>query len=248
MTQKAPENSLLPDQGVFQAAEDLVNSRRRAILHIEDTAAHAALVHRALDTSLWKIEHVTRAEAAIAAFEKDSDRILLLDLTLPDSDGLTLLGKLRAISSKAPIIVVTAIDKVPVSVEAMQKGAWDYVVKSDPQETVLKIVAAIERAWIGRQRRAENDLVEKTKIVELVRTQRLEAIEEIVRTVCHEVNNPLSGVMALSQLLINIDSGNEEIKELAEGIVKSAAQVAEAVQKLKSAEVSDFQPQDSLDS
>ncbi len=218
---------------LHSAAAKLIAAQRHAILLVEDTAAHAAIICRSLDTSIWDVEHVTRASAAVDTFEKDPARIVLLDLSLPDSDGFDLLSRLHSINAEAPIIVVTATDEVKVSVEAMQRGACDYVVKSDPSGSANSITQAIERAWRQRLRAAESQLVEHSRLVELVRAERLEAMESVVRTVCSEVNNPLSGVVALSQLLQKRDNLDDDLKRLADGIVLSASQVAKVVQKLR---------------
>ena len=226
-------SAFVPNETLCEAAQRLVQAKRHAILLVEDTAAHAALVRRALDADVWEIEHVTRGSDALRSFERDPTRIVLLDLSLPDTDGLQLLVRMRAIYHLAAIVVVTATDNLNVSVDAMRKGAWDYVVKGDPQASLAQICSAIARAWEQRIKLAENELMEKTKIVELVRAQRLEAIETVVRTVCHEVNNPLSGVVALSQLLAQYSNCDNEVQRLAEGISRSAQQVAEVVQKLR---------------
>lgn len=215
------------------AASRLIKAQAHSVLLVEDTAAHAAIIRRALDPSVWVVEHVTRASDALASFERDPERIVLLDLSLPDSDGLKLLARMLQINVDAPIIVVTATDQVSVSVEAMKKGAWDYVVKSDPKKSAENILSALDRAWKGRLRSAESNLIDRSRLVEMVRAQRLEAIESIVKTLLNEVNNPLSGVMALSQLLQQKGGLDEDLQRLADGIVKSAGQVAEVVSKLK---------------
>lgn len=216
-----------------EAAERLVSSKKRAILLVEDNAAHAALIRRSIDQNIWNIEHVTRASSALQSFSKDPERIVLLDLSLPDSSGLELLSNLLALRKNTAVIIVTSLEEVQTSVEAMRRGAWDYVVKGDPQETGIRIRDAIDRAYTRRLAQAEQDLIEQARILQLVRTERLEAIELIVRTVCHEVNNPLSGVVALSQLLGERSKEIEpELRSLAEGILNSAQEVARVVKKL----------------
>ncbi len=218
---------------LHKAANSLIYASQQSILLVEDTAAHAAIIRRVFSDTAWELEHVTRAEDAIRSYEKNSHRIVLLDLTLPDMSGIELLTKLKTINPSSVVIIITSRDEVKTSVEAMQKGARDYVVKSDPQELSTKILAATTKAWNSRITEAENYLIEQTKIVELVKSQRLKAIETLVRTVCHEVNNPLSGVVALSQLLSQKDGVDDDVSRLADEILKSANQVAEVVKKLK---------------
>ncbi|MCB0345110.1 MAG: response regulator, partial [Bdellovibrionales bacterium] len=176
----------------------------------------------------------TRASTAIEAFEADPSSIVLVDLTLPDMPGISLLSRLKSTNDRAAIIVVTAMDNVSTSVEAMQKGAWDYVVKEDPEVLAQRLRTAVKSAWRRRITEAQQQLVEQTRLREMVRAERLEAIELVVRTVCHEVNNPLSGVVALSQLLQQSGKLDQEVKKLADGIADSAKQVRTAIDKLRS--------------
>lgn len=229
-----PGSTSNQDRILLESARRLVSAERRSILLVEDTAAHAAIIRRGLDPAVWEVEHVTRAQDALAAFSRDAERIVLLDLTLPDIEGLDLLAELKSSSPHSPVIVVTSLDQVSTSVEAMRRGACDYVVKSDPKETAEAIRKAIERAWAERRQAAEENLMEQTRLAQLVKAQRLEAIELVVRTVCHEVNNPLSGVVALSQLLSQNGTLTADMQRLADGIFQSAKQVAEVVQKLRS--------------
>lgn len=221
------------DAKLHAAAEQLVRARQRTILLVEDTAAHALIIRRTLSSAGWDVEHVTRASAALDSFQRDSERIVLLDLSLPDSEGMQLLARLRAFNPQAAIVVVTATDRVAVSVDAMKRGACDYVVKEDPAVTAEQLLTAVDRAWLGRVRAAENKLIETTRLVETLRAERLEAIEVVVRTVCHEVSNPLTGVVALSQMLSKNTGLDADLQRIAEGIVKSAQQVREVVDKLK---------------
>ena len=233
MTEPVSEKDLTVDDRLHQAAEDLITARRRTILLVEDTAAHAVLIQRILRSAAWEVEHVTRASAAIESFEQDPHRIVLIDLSLPDSDGLQLLARLKTFNPHAPFVIVTATDRVSVSVDAMKRGAWDYVVKDDPEITEKQLLAATDRAWLGRVRAAEARLLEISRLVETLRAERLEAIEVIVRTVCHEVSNPLSGVVTLSQMLRENKALDGNLQQIAEGIVRSAQQVREVVDKLK---------------
>ncbi len=238
------------DSALLEAASNLLRAKERSVLLVEDTAAHAAIIRRVLEQDKWIVRHETRASTAIEAFERDPSSIVLIDLTLPDMPGINLLTRLKNTNEHAAVIVVTAMDNVSTSVEAMRKGAWDYVVKEDPETLAERLRAAVKSAWRRRINEAQQELVEQTRIRELVRAERLEAIELVVRTVCHEVNNPLSGVVALSQLLQQNSSIDNEVKKLADGIADSAKQVRTAIDKLRSIDdnVIEFGGQKILDS
>lgn len=221
------------------AAARLVGAQRHALLIIEDTAAHAAIIRRALDEAVWEVEHVTRGEDALRSFTADCNRMVLLDLSLPDSDGLEVLKKLRLINPETPVIVVTANEQLSVSVSAMQQGAWDYVLKAEPKETARQISSALDRAWRMRLRAAETALIKESRITELIRAERLSAAENLIAKVTVEINNPLSALLAYTQLLQQKENLEEGVRRLIEGIERSAAQIADAVQKLKTVEPED---------
>jgi DNA-binding response OmpR family regulator len=84
------------------------------------------------------------AEAALASQSYDA---LLLDLGLPQKDGLSVLRDLRARGSEIPVIAVTARDTVPQRVLGLRSGADDYLVKPfDLEELIARLHALIRRA------------------------------------------------------------------------------------------------------
>jgi DNA-binding response OmpR family regulator len=81
---------------------------------------------------------------AIEHVVKESPDVVLLDLGLPDVDGVTLLSMIRAVS-EVPVIVVTAADDDETSVRALDGGADDYVVKPFGMEQVAARIRAVLR-------------------------------------------------------------------------------------------------------
>jgi two-component system, cell cycle response regulator DivK len=80
------------------------------ILLVEDIADNAALVKRVLGSQGYSIRWAETAEQGLAEAERQHPQMILLDLGLPDFDGQTLVGYLRAVAGleKVPIIAVTA--------------------------------------------------------------------------------------------------------------------------------------------
>ncbi len=116
------------------------------LLLVEDDAEiRRALIH-ALTELGHAVANVPTAMDAIQHIVSHRPDLVVLDLGLPDVDGLKLLGMLRAVSD-VPIVVATARDDEPAIVEALNKGADDYVVKpfSAPQLDA-RIRAVLRRA------------------------------------------------------------------------------------------------------
>lgn len=77
---------------------------------------------------------------AIDLFEKNSADLILLDILLPDMDGLTLLERLKGSDPNTEIIMVTAVKEIHSAVKAIKLGAYEYIIKPFVVEDVLNII------------------------------------------------------------------------------------------------------------
>jgi two-component system KDP operon response regulator KdpE len=98
------------------------------ILVVEDDRAVTRVVSAALRNRGYSVQSVTTGEAALVAAEKEAPDVVVLDLGLPDIDGVDVCRRLRAWST-VPIIVVTAEGADERKVLALDEGADDYVTK-----------------------------------------------------------------------------------------------------------------------
>jgi len=106
------------------------------ILIIEDNQDHVYLMEHILksdDGTDFQTDIAFCGQDAINKITKTPDAYdsILLDYTLPDANGLDLIDKINALSDKVPIIMVTGRGDEKIAVEAMKRGAYDYVIKSD---------------------------------------------------------------------------------------------------------------------
>ena len=94
------------------------------------------------------------------AVRKDGYEVILLDLKLPDADGMDLLKRLQKEKPRTPVIVMTGFSSVQNAVAAMKQGAFDYLPKpfSDDQ-----LVFAVEKA-VAAKRLAEENLVLRNQL------------------------------------------------------------------------------------
>ncbi|MDR2827369.1 MAG: sigma 54-interacting transcriptional regulator [Candidatus Adiutrix intracellularis] len=80
--------------------------------------------------------------------------LVLSDMTMPEGDGLELLGRLKGSRPEIPVLMLTAFGTVELAVEAMKLGAFDYLTKPCPNDEMLRKVAkALELGRLGRQNR-----------------------------------------------------------------------------------------------
>jgi two-component system repressor protein LuxO len=122
------------------------------VLLVEDTRALAELYRSYLRDAPWSLGHAATAAEARAAFDGGAVDAVLLDLRLPDADGLDLLREIRSRPAAPPVIVITANGSVATAVAAMQAGAADFLVKPFPQERLLVTLRnALERARLARE-------------------------------------------------------------------------------------------------
>ncbi len=99
------------------------------LLLVEDSTRLAALLGEAVREAGWHLDAVNtlaEAEAAIAATDFD---LILLDLGLPDGDGLDLLRAIRRAADATPVLIITARGSVEERIAGLDAGADDYLVK-----------------------------------------------------------------------------------------------------------------------
>ncbi|MEO8083660.1 MAG: sigma-54 dependent transcriptional regulator [Ardenticatenales bacterium] len=111
------------------------------ILIIDDDAAIRALVREYVADLAPDIAVVTAENGAeaVARFAEASPDVVLLDMRLPDMDGLDVLARLRT-AGTVPIIVITADSSSSRTIRAIQAGAYDYLVKPLEPDTVRHVV------------------------------------------------------------------------------------------------------------
>jgi PAS domain S-box-containing protein len=132
--------------------------RKIKILLIEDNPGDARLIEEMLKEANVRFELVCeeRLSSGIERIRSDGFDIILLDLGLPDSQGLGTLTKLNEIRQVAPVIVLTGLADETVGLQAVQEGAQDFLVKGQIEKNLLmrSIKYAIERKKTGEALKA----------------------------------------------------------------------------------------------
>jgi DNA-binding NtrC family response regulator len=100
----------------------------------------------------YRVLLASSGEEAMDLFNKNSVDLILLDILLPDINGLDLLEQLKELDSRVEIIMITAVKNIQTAVEAIKGGAYDYVVKPfDVDEVIKRVQRALEKHDLVRK-------------------------------------------------------------------------------------------------
>jgi two-component system alkaline phosphatase synthesis response regulator PhoP len=117
-----------------------------SVLLVEDEESLASLVEAYLAQEGFTVSSVGTGEAALERLETEAVRLVVLDLNLPDMDGLDVCRRIRARSS-VPVVMLTARDEESDLLVGLDAGADDYIGKPfSPRELVARMKAVLRRA------------------------------------------------------------------------------------------------------
>ncbi|MBD0385317.1 MAG: hybrid sensor histidine kinase/response regulator [Nostoc sp. C3-bin3] len=193
------------------------------ILLIEDNLASARLLQEFLtqaQSQEFTLVHVTRLGEALQELSQSNYDVILLDLTLPDSQGLSSLPPLIGQAPSIPIVVLTNTNDEELAIEAVRQGAQDYLVKRQVNVDVLvrSLRYAIERKQVLESLRTVNETLQtrvEERTAELVKANELNQFKsEFVSMLSHDIRNPLNTILLAAGLLQNQDERLTKEKKL----------------------------------
>nr|MDQ2970872.1 response regulator [Acidobacteriota bacterium] len=122
------------------------------VLVVEDKTSLRAMLEEMLQAEGWSVLGVGSAEAALDRLQGgEKFDVVLTDWRLPGADGLSVLDAARAVDVTLPVVVMTAFGSIETAVDAMRRGAEDFITKPvDPDLLRLLVARAIERR-VGRR-------------------------------------------------------------------------------------------------
>ena len=125
-------------------------SEKIEILLFEDNLGDAILIGEMLDEFAdfpYELINVKTLNEGLSLLKRRLFDVILTDLSLPDSDGIDTFLKIHAINSRIPIIILTGSNDNEIGIDAVKKGAQDYLVKGQIDGKLLKssIQYSIER-------------------------------------------------------------------------------------------------------
>src|SRR5438128_1761576 len=99
------------------------------LLVVDDEKSQRDILTMILQGEGYTVESASNVTQAIAAYKSNPADVVLTDLSMPERDGLSLLEEVMKLEPGALVILVTAYGTIGSAVQAMKKGAYDYLTK-----------------------------------------------------------------------------------------------------------------------
>ena len=128
-------------------------SAPRSVLLVDDEEDVRNAVGQSLELEGFDVATFARPERALALAARDLDAVVVSDIRMPRMDGMALLDAVREIDAELPVVLMTGHGDVPLAVDAMRRGAYDFIEKPF---SAARLVEVVRRAAELRRLTLEN--------------------------------------------------------------------------------------------
>ena len=167
---------------------------------VDDYAPGRRSISRLLQAAGFAVTAFASAEEFLAQYDPETPGCLVLDLAMPAVSGLELQGMLADRGSLLPIIFLTAHGDIPKSVQAMKRGATDFLTKPVNDEDLLAAV----RAAIEKHRALRRDQAELSEIRARLATLTPREREVLEYVVAGKLNKQIAGDLGTVEQTVKI--------------------------------------------
>jgi DNA-binding NtrC family response regulator len=152
------------------------------ILVVDDESNIRALIDEILSEEGYEVTTAADAEQARAARRDQDYDLVLLDIWMPDVDGISLLKEWTENGSLAPVVMMSGHGTVDTAVEATRLGAVDYIEKP---VSLAKLLRTVERALVSRRARGERRSLVPEPLVPAGKSQTMRSLRDQVARIAH---------------------------------------------------------------
>jgi len=155
---------------------------RSRILVVDDDPASRDLLRKVLATEGHQVVQAADGREALAELQRQPADLVVSDIRMPDVDGVQLLERLREVAPDVPVILVTAFGDVEGAVEAIRRGAFDYLPKPYDVDGIRMLVrrALTQAALVSENRELRRQVRDKYRLEGIV--GRSESMLQVFKT------------------------------------------------------------------
>jgi two-component system, LuxR family, response regulator FixJ len=191
---------------------------------VDDDASFLKSVTRLLRASGYSVQAFESAGKFLTQLAPEMSGCVLADLQMPGLNGLELQAALAKSSNPLPVVFLSAQGDIPTTVQAMRRGAEDFLTKLSPKE---KLLDAVRRALArGAQERGERVRLQELRgLFDGLTPRELEVLEHIVRG---RMNKQIAHELAINERTVKLHRTNLKRKLK----VQSAVEMARLVEQV----------------
>src|SRR6478672_2654117 len=167
-----------------------MNAENRRILIIDDERTILLTLEALLSRHGYQADTAANASYGLRRLKETSPAVVLLDLQLPDAEGLEMLDQIKAEHPDTQVIILTAHDSLSNAIESIKRGAYHFISKPyAPEELLSLIEKALEKQSLVReteQLRKKTEQLEKrleiaeTRLAPVFKSKALQEIDELI--------------------------------------------------------------------
>ena len=194
---------------------------------VDDDPALLRLIRKLVETSGRTVETYASAAEFLENCKSDRPGCLVLDVRMPGMSGLALQERLAVDSISLPILIITGFGDVPVAVQAMRQGAFDFIEKPfSGQMLIDRIEAALQEDARRRRDRGERDEIRRR--VQLLTPREKQVMDLVVQG---RPNKSVGTALGLSPKTVEVHRANVMKKMAAGSLAELVRMVLAIVEK-----------------